>query len=86
MSLINLLNRNKEAEPKTYEAVYGSLVEKKIREKYSLSAELAILRQRDDKPEEFAEYNAYVEQCKDEVKKSLQSNESKEELVSGLDR
>lgn len=77
MSLIRLLNKNKEREPKTFEAIYGSLIEKKIRERYSLSAELAILRQRDDKPDEFAEYNAYVEQCKDEVKGGL---------VSGLDR
>lgn len=71
MSLINLLNRNKYVEPKTYDAVYGTLVEKKIREKYSLSAELAILRQRDYKPIEFAEYNAYVEQCKAEVKAEI---------------
>lgn len=39
----------------------------RIRERYSLSNELAILRQRDTKPEEFAEYNAFVEQVKAEV-------------------
>ena len=33
--------------------------------------ELAILRQRDTKPEEFAEYNEYVEQCKEQVKNEL---------------
>ena len=43
---------------------YPQLVENKIRTKYSVSAELAILRQRDTKPEEFAEYNAYCEECK----------------------
>lgn len=50
---------------------YGELVESYIREKYSLSAELAILRQRDTKPEEFAEYNAYAEQCKAKAKEML---------------
>lgn len=47
---------------------YGNSVEKLIREKYSLNDELAILRQRDTKPEEFAEYNAFVEECKAKVK------------------
>ena len=52
---------------------YGELVESLIRRKYSLSAELAILRQRDSKPEEFSEYNAYAEQCKAEAKAILQA-------------
>ena len=39
-----------------------------IRKKYSINQELAILRQRDAKPQEFAEYNEYVEQCKRQVK------------------
>ncbi len=51
---------------------YEELVERFIREKYSLSAELALLRQRDSKPEEFAEYNAYAEQCKAKAKKLLE--------------
>ena len=42
-----------------------------IRKKYNVNQELAILRQRDTKPEEFAEYNEYVEQCKAQVKLSL---------------
>ena len=50
---------------------YPQLVENKIRTKYSVSAELAILRQRDTKPEEFAEYNAFCELCKSEAKKEL---------------
>ena len=37
-------------------------------EKYNVNQELAILRQRDTKPEEFAEYNEYVEKCKRQVK------------------
>lgn len=50
---------------------YPQLVENKIRKKYSMSAELAILRQRNSKPEEFAEYNAFCELCKSEAKNEL---------------
>jgi hypothetical protein len=50
---------------------YGELVEQLIRERYTLGAELAILRQRDTKPEEFAEYNAYAEKCKTQAKEQL---------------
>ena len=35
---------------------YQEYLIKKIREKYTMNDELAILRQRDTKPEEFAEY------------------------------
>lgn len=56
---------------KELERQYALLVERYIRQKYSLSAELAILRQRDTKPEEFAEYNAYAEQCKAKAKEIL---------------
>lgn len=38
----------------------------RIRAVYSIDDELAILRQRDSKPEEFAEYNAFVERVKAE--------------------
>lgn len=50
---------------------YGELVEQFIRKKYSLSAELAILRQKDAKYVEFYEYNAYAEQCKQKAKEIL---------------
>ena len=53
------------------QASYGELVEQLIRRKYTVSAELAILRQRDEKPDEFTAYNAYAEQCKAEAKKIL---------------
>ena len=42
-----------------------------IRQKYNVNQELAILRQRDAKPQEFAEYNEYVEQCREQVKNEL---------------
>lgn len=47
---------------------YENAVNAAIREKYTLSQELAILRQRDTKPEEYAAYNAYCEQCKAQAK------------------
>ena len=50
---------------------YENLVSEYIREKYSVSAELAILRQRDSKPAEFAEYFDYAEQCKAKAKQNL---------------
>ena len=71
MTFAKLLKKNKTAEPKAFEAVYANEIEKRIRSRYSLSAELAILRQRDTKPEEFNAYNEYVERCKAEVKADL---------------
>lgn len=38
-----------------------------IRERYSVDDEIAILRQRDTKVEEFEEYNTFVENCKKEA-------------------
>ena len=50
------------------DAKYRERVGQLIREKYSLSDELAILRQRDEKPEEFAAYHEYAEACKAQAK------------------
>lgn len=52
-----------------YIPTYEERVEQLIRERYSLSAELAIQRQRDTKPLEFGEYFAYCEECKVNAKK-----------------
>lgn len=59
---------------------YENYVNTLIREKYTLSQELAILRQRDTKPEEYAEYNEYCETCKAKAKLKymVNSNETKE--------
>ena len=51
---------------------YENAVNAAIREKYTLSQELAILRQRDTKPEEYNAYNAYCEMCKIEAKAKYQ--------------
>lgn len=50
------------------QAAYENYVNALIREKYTLSQELAILRQRDTKPEEYAAYNEYCEECKAQAK------------------
>lgn len=47
---------------------YGETVNELIRRKYTLSEELAILRQRGTKAEEFEAYNAYAESCKGEAR------------------
>ena len=47
---------------------YDEEVNRRIRRKYSESNELAILRQRDVKPEEYAVYNNYCEECKVEAR------------------
>lgn len=43
---------------------YKEEIVRRIRARYDADDEAAILRQRDTKPEEFAEYNAYCEECK----------------------
>lgn len=47
---------------------YDEAVNTEIRKRYSESQEFAILRQKDEKPEEYAAYYAYCEQCKAYVK------------------
>ena len=54
--------------------LYPALVEELIRQRYNISQELAIHRQRDTKPTEFAEYNSYCEECKVTAKRILKIN------------
>lgn len=68
-----------EPTPIPIEQQYKDLVISKIRLQYSTDDELAIQRQRATKPEEFATYNAYCEQCKADARKELNYNESQEE-------
>lgn len=51
---------------------YDEVVNSKIRERYTESQEFAILRQKDEKPEEYAEYYAYCEECKEYVRKHIE--------------
>lgn len=55
----------------TIDKEYGAMVNRLVRERYNLPEELAILRQRDEKPEEFAAYNAFVEECKAAAKAEI---------------
>lgn len=50
---------------------YAEAVNAKIRERYTDSQEFAILRQRDEKSEEYAEYYSYCESCKAYVKEKM---------------
>lgn len=69
---VRLAKKNREADPKAWNALYENLIVEKIRERYSINEELAILRQRDEKPEEFAEYHDFVEKCKAAAKAELE--------------
>lgn len=68
---LRLAKKNREVNPASWDELYENLIIRKIRKRYSVNQELAILRQRDTKPVEFAEYDAYVERCKAEVKEEL---------------
>ena len=68
---IKIANKIKETDPKAWTNLYESLIVQKIRQRYSVNEELAILRQRDEKPDEFKEYHDYVEVCKAEAKAEL---------------
>ena len=60
-----------EMQSKTPPIDYSEAVDNAIRERYSVSQEFAILRQKDEKPEEYAEYYAYCEECKANIKKLM---------------
>ena len=51
--------------------LYPNLVSRFIRERYSIDDEMAVLRQKDTKPEEYEAYNAFCEECKAKAKAEL---------------
>ena len=51
--------------------IYERLVESRIRQRYTLSQELAILRQKEAKAEEYQAYYEFCEACKAEIKSLL---------------
>ena len=71
MKHLGLARKNREVNPESWDQLYETEIIRRIRQRYSVNQELAILRQRDTKTEEFAEYNAFVEKCKAEVKEEL---------------
>jgi hypothetical protein len=55
----------------TPEQRYKDRVIELVREEYSVDDELAILRQRDTKIEEFNAYNSFVEECKSQARREI---------------
>lgn len=53
------------------EEVKGQVIEELIKQRYSITQELAINRQREDKPNKFNEYNEYCNKCKEYAKEIL---------------
>jgi hypothetical protein len=53
------------------DALYPEYVSYLIHEKYSINTELALLRQMNTKPEDFAEYNAFAEACKAKARREI---------------
>ena len=60
---------NAQAEREYWQNVdYKTAVANEVHKVYTIDDEMGLHRQRYDKPEEFAEYDEYVEQCKAYVK------------------
>ena len=70
-SFLKLAKKNKMVDAASWTQLYESEVARRIRARYNVNQELAILRQRDSKPEEFADYDAFVEECKAAVKAEM---------------
>ena len=61
----------KPCQPINVEPSYADKVNTLIRERYSLSDELALLRQRNVKQDEYQAYFAYCEECKSKAKEVI---------------
>lgn len=59
----------------TPEQMYKDRVIELVREEYSVDDELAILRQRDSKIDEFNTYNSFVEECKVTARREIYGDE-----------
>lgn len=65
-----------ESEPSagpTLDYDYDALVNSYIRERYTLSQELAMLRQQETKTDEYTAYYAYAEECKARARNQMQN-------------
>ena len=72
---LRMAGKNRIAKESSWEAIREAAIVKKIRRKYTVSQEFSILRNRDTKPERFAEYFSYVESC---------ISEADEEIANGV--
>lgn len=68
---LRLIRKNRETDPEGFARLVNREIVRRIRLRYDADQELAILRQRDTKPQEYAEYFEYVELCKAEAKREL---------------
>lgn len=48
--------------------LYGDVVNSYVRTRYSIDEEISVMRQKEEKTAEFAEYYTFVEQCKAKAK------------------
>lgn len=53
--------------------LYAQEVNRLIRERYTDADEFAILRQANEKPEEWAAYNAFCEECKKKAREIMEA-------------
>ena len=74
---IEVMEQGKEQAEKEYwtNIDYDEAVNNEIRKKYSISQEFAILRQKEEKPEEYQEYYNYCEECKAYVRAKIEEVE-----------
>lgn len=69
--------------PPYTKAEYDAEVERLIAERYSHGKEIEVNREHDTKPEQFAAYMAYIEECKAKAVANLtEKNEAKELLTA----
>lgn len=61
--------------PALSKAEYDAEVERLIALRYSYGKEIEVNRERDSKPEQFAAYMAYVEECKRQAKEAKNTSE-----------
>lgn len=61
--------------PAPHSPSYDELVEQFIAERYTTSQEIAINRQREEKPDEWQQYYDYCEECKTRARAELNSLE-----------
>ena len=67
--ILQMKAEQEQAEREYWESIsYDEAVNAEIRKKYTESQEFAILRQKDEKPDEYQAYYLYCEECKELVK------------------
>ena len=67
-NLLDYMPQTKALIEKLKEPTYKEKIVNAIRETYSIDDEIAILRQRESKPEEFEAYFSFVEEIKKNIK------------------